>query len=371
MTSVAPPAVDFTGKSVADIESAIITTYEAVSGRKIYPGDPVRLFLESIATIIVQQRLLIDFSAKQNLLYYSTGDFLDQIGYLVGTPRLEAQSAIVTLRYTISAPQAGIFTIPAGEQATDGRTIFATTEVLSIPSGQTTGTVTASATTAGTVGNGLVPGQINIQVQPRPLVQSVVNTTTSSGGSAIEDDDSYRERIRLAPGQFSVAGPDDAYIYWTRSASQAIDNVSVVSPSPGVVHVYPLMQDGQLPTPDILALVDSVLSADNVRPFTDLVEVLSPTAVNYDINVQYWISSDNSPQAANIQTAVNAAVNEYTAWQRAQIGRDIVPDELTRRMLTAGAKRVNIISPTFTTLTGSEVAQHSSVLVTYQGVENA
>lgn len=371
MNSIAPPPVDFTGKDPAEIEAAIITTYEAVSERKLYPGDPVRLFLEAIAAIIVQQRVLIDYSAKMNLLYYSEGDFLDQIGFLVGTPRLTAQKSLTTLRYTLSTVQASAFTIPAGEQATDGRTIFATTEILTIPAGQTQGTVSAQALTAGIVGNGLVPGQINIQVQPRPLVASVSNTTTSSGGSEVEQDDAYKERIRLAPGQFSVAGPTAAYEYWARSASQAIDSVSVTSPVPGQVKVYPLMQDGQLPTTDILDAVNDVLSAETIRPLTDQVEVLAPTAVSYNIDVQYWISSENANQAVTIQAAVAAAVNEYALWQRSRIGRDIVPDELTRRMLIAGAKRVNIISPVFTVVADSAVAQQGTVNASYQGLENA
>lgn len=372
MSNVAPPAVDFTGKNPAEIEAAIITTYEAISDRKIYPGDPVRLFLEAVAAIIVQQRVLIDFSAKQNLLFYSEGSYLDQIGFLVGTPRLAAQPALTTLRYTLSAAQASVFTIPAGEQATDGRTIFATTETLSIAIGQTTATVAAKAITTGTVGNSLVAGQINIQVQPRPLVQSVTNTTTSSGGTEIEDDESYRERIRLAPGQFSVAGPTAAYEYWARSASQSIDSVSVVSPVPGQVKVYPLMQGGVLPTTDIINAVDDVLNDETIRPLTDQVQVLAPTAADYNINVQYWINQDNANQAVAIQAAVTQAVNDYALWQRSRIGRDITPDELTKRMLIAGAKRVNIISPTFTPLATSAVAQdNGAITISYQGIENA
>jgi len=372
MTSIAPPPVDFTGKDPAEIEAAIITTYEAIAARKIYPGDPVRLFLEAVAAIIVQQRVLIDFSAKQNLLFYSEGNYLEQIGFLVGTPRLPAQPALTTLRYTLSAAQSSVFTIPAGEQATDGRTIFATTEALNIGIGQTTGTVTAKAITTGAAGNSLVAGQINVQVQPRPLVQSVANTTTSSGGSDIESDENYRERIRLAPGQFSVAGPTSAYEYWARTASQAIDSVSVVSPVPGQVKVYPLMQNGALPTTDIINAVNAVLNTDSIRPLTDQVEVLAPTAANYVINVQYWINSDNASQAVSIQSAVTQAVNDFALWQRSRIGRDITPDELTKRMLIAGAKRVNIISPTFTTVANSAVAQdNGNITISYQGIENA
>ncbi|UNY40529.1 baseplate J-like protein [Pararheinheimera phage vB_PsoM_KLER1-1] len=365
------PPVDFTGKDAAEIQSAIITGYESVSGRKLYPGDPVRLFLQTIATLIVQQRVIIDYSAKQNLLYYAEDDFLDQIGFLVGVPRLDPQSALTSLRYTLSAVQPGVFTVPTGEQATDGRVIFATTENLNIPAGQLTGVVSAEALTSGTIGNGLLAGQINVQVQPRPLVSSVVNTTTSSGGAETEGNEQYRERIRLAPAQFSVAGPTDAYIYWARTANQAIIDVSVESPSPGEVKVYPLMSGGVLPTTDVIDAVHDVLSSDRIRPLTDLVEVLAPTAINYSVNASYWISAENTSNSFTIQSAVQQAVNDYVAWQRAKIGRDIVPDELIKRMVTAGAKRVLISEPVFTDVNGSSVAQDLTTTVNYQGIESA
>jgi phage-related baseplate assembly protein len=368
-----PPSVDFTGKAPGEIEASIITLYEATSGRKIYPGDPVRLFLETIAAIIVQQRVLIDFSAKQNLLFYSSGNYLDQIGYMYGddTERLPASEAIVTLRYTIAAPQLSVFTVPVGEQATDGKIIFATTTELNIPPGSLFGDVTAKALIAGTAANGLLPGQIKTQVQPRPLVQAVANVTTSSGGSAIEDDENYRERIRLAPGQFSVAGPTAAYEFWARSASQEIDSVGVDSPVPGEVKIYPLMRGGVLPTNDILQAVDAVLNSDNIRPLTDKVEVLAPNAVNYNIDVQYWINSQVTTNTAAVQSAVQAAVQAYAAWQKSRIGQDIVPDELTKRMISAGAKRVNIVEPVFTPVMPSEVAQDVIINVNFQGLENA
>ncbi len=41
-----------------------------------------------------------------------------------------------------------------------------------------------------------------------------------------------------------------------------------------------------------------------------------------------------------IQTAVQAAVNDYVAWQQAKIGRDINPDELIKRVRDAGAGRI-------------------------------
>jgi hypothetical protein len=67
------PKIEFASKNVAQIEADIITLYEAIAERKLAPGDPVRLFLQAIAALIAQQRLLIDYAAKQNLLAYASG----------------------------------------------------------------------------------------------------------------------------------------------------------------------------------------------------------------------------------------------------------------------------------------------------------
>ena len=81
----------FAEKDPAVIESEIINIYENLSGRTLHRADPVRLFLESIILIIIQQRNLIDFSAKQNLLAYASGSYLDHLGALLGVVRNEGE----------------------------------------------------------------------------------------------------------------------------------------------------------------------------------------------------------------------------------------------------------------------------------------
>lgn len=363
--------ITFAEKSATDIKAAIITTYEAIADRTLAPGDPVRLLLESVASIIINQRTIIDFAGKQNLLSYAVDIYIDYVAELVGVIRLAAKPAITTIEFTLSTTQASVYTIPAGSQVSGGALVFSTTEDLNIPVGSLTGQVAAECTTAGTEGNDLLPGQIKTLVQPLPFVASAVNVTTSSGGAERETDDSMVERIRLAPSSFSVAGPRDAYIYWSLTANQAIIDVAVSSPTPGVVDVRPLLENGEIPTSDVLDQVNDVLSADDIRPLTDNVQVQAPVASNYNIDVDYYIRSSDAQQAVTIQDNVDAAVNGYLLWQKLRIGRDINPDELNKRMLEAGAKRVIINSPVFTVLDETQVAQEGTVVVNYLGLEDA
>ncbi|NCC97879.1 MAG: hypothetical protein EOM02_13705, partial [Synergistales bacterium] len=81
------PDVLFATKNMSEVEQEVIHLYEKSADRSLAPGDPVRLFLLTLISIIGQQRSIIDFAAKQNLLAYATGDYLDHIGALVGVYR--------------------------------------------------------------------------------------------------------------------------------------------------------------------------------------------------------------------------------------------------------------------------------------------
>jgi phage-related baseplate assembly protein len=365
------PSITFAEKDAQKIESDIITAFEAIAERTLYPGDPVRLFLETIAAIIVQQRTLIDYAAKQNLLAYSAGDNLGHIGVLVGTTRIAATAATTTLRFTLSAVQPTAITIPAGTRAaTEGGLTFATSSVATVAIGSTYVDVAAVCTQIGAAGNDLAAGQINKIVDPIAYVASVANTTTSEGGADIEADDDYRERIRLAPESFSVAGPTGAYVYWAKSASSLIVDVSVTSPNPGEVEIRPLLTGGELPDTELLAAVDAVVNDVHIRPLTDQVTVLAPTAVSYDVNLTYYVAGSNSALATSIQAAVAAAVTEYVLWQKSALGRDINPSELIARIMAAGAKRVAVTTPVFAVVDAGSVAVADTITVTYGGLEN-
>ena len=365
----------FAGKAADEIESEIITAYENLAGRTLAKGDPVRLFLEAIVLMIVQQRSLIDYAAKQNLLAYAEGDFLDHIGAMLGVMRLEASNAMTTLKFTLSEPQLSAVIIPEGIRASPGggTILFATTESVEIPAGEKSVTVTEQCTLAGTQGNGYVAGQLKKLVDPFPFEMSVENVTESYGGGDIENDENFRERIQIAPESFSVAGPTGAYEYYARSAHQDIIDVAVVGPpdtEPGNVNIYPLILNGDLPTQEILDAVYEVCNAEDKRPDTDFVHVLPPEAVYFELNVKYWIDRKRATQAAQIQVAVESAVNGWVTWQRSKLGRDLNPSELNHRMVAAGAKRTEINSPEFKVLTASQVAILTLKTLTLGGLED-
>ena len=365
----------FAEKSADETEQEIIAFYENLSGRTLAKGDPIRLFLETLILIIIHQRSLIDYAAKQNLLAYAEGDYLDHIGALLGVMRLEASYAMTTLKFTLSEAQPAAVVIPKGIRVSPGggNILFETLSAVEVPIGETEATVTAQCTAAGTAGNGFIAGQIRRIVDPFPLELSVTNTTASNGGTDKENDENYRERIHIAPESFSVAGPRGAYDFYARSAHNDIVDVAIVGPpdiEPGYVRIYPLMNGGEMPSDEILSAVLETCNADDIRPLTDCVSVHAPEIVNYSLNVRYWIDRSKATQSTELQTAIESSAHDWITWQRSKLGRDINPSELNHKMIAAGAKRTEILSPAFTVLKAWEIGIPSTITITFGGLED-
>lgn len=165
-----------------------------------------------------------------------------------------------------------------------------------------------------------------------------------------------------------MAGPDGAYRFWAASANQLIVDVEVKSPTPGVVEIIPLLQGGEIPGEEILNAVAEKCNDEEIRPLTDNVTVRAPEVYNYDIKLTYWINKDDAAAVSSIQTTVEAAVQAYVLWQKSRLGRDINPSELIRRVMQAGAYRVDTGGLSYYEIDYDTVAIAQTVTVTYGGL---
>lgn len=365
------PEVNFVEADTNTIKAEIIAGYERAAGRSLAHGDPVRLFLESVASVIAHQHVLINDTGKMNLLAYARGDYLDHIGLLVGTYRMPAAAATAQFRVTLSAVRPDAVMIPKGTRISAAENVFFSLDQdVVVAAGATEIIVHGTCTEKGAVGNGYAPGEIKTIVDPIPYVQTMINTTRSEGGVDIERDDAFRMRIQEAPEHFSVAGPSAAYEYFAKSASALIIDVAVTSPSPGEVNVYPLLVDGGLPGDEMLREVDRVVNASDVRPLTDKVKVLAPTEEPYDLELTYYIDEVDSTREISTKAAVEQAIGDFVTWQRSKIGRDINPTELQYRIRAAGAKRVAVTSPQFVAVGETSIGVIRGKQITYGGLEH-
>lgn len=331
-----------------------------------------RMELYAAAAQIYQAMQYIDRQGKQSILKYSYSDFLDNLAIFKGVTRNPATPATTTLRFTLSAERDTATGIPQGTRvSTAGAIYFATDVYAEIPAGSTTVDVPATCTVAGTDGNGFAAGELATIVDPIPYVASVTNTTATEGGAEIESDDDLAERVFLAPGAYSTAGPEDGYLYHAKAYSAAIgDVVATSNQAAGTVDIVFIMADGSTPGEKMIEGLEGYLQGKTIRPMTDLVRVAAPQEVTYTINLTYYINRSDSAKAVTIQAAVAQAVADYQTWQRA-IGRDINPSQLVHMVMDAGAKRVTVTAPTYTAVDATKVsALQGDAVISYGGLED-
>ena len=367
------PDINFAKKDPAVIMSEIVAKFEQEVDRTLFPGDPLRLLLLTFTYYLVQQRSLIDFSGKQNLLRYAQDGFIQNIAALLGVVQNEARAAVTTMEFTLSTTLPNATLIPAGTRVTPGNKIFfATKDDTEIPAGALSARILAECVQVGDIGNGFLPGQINRLVDTFPFSYTARNIDESAGGADIESIESFRERIRLAPESFSSAGPYGAYEYWAKTANQLIVDVSVASPSPVVVEIVPLLKGGEIPIQSVLDEVYAVCSADTRRPLTDHVIVRKPEVVSYSLDYTYFISRSDAAVGLSIQSQVAQALEDFILWQKSALGRDINPSQLTKMLMKSGIKRVEIREPIHKPLEYFElgVADMTKINVIYGGLED-
>lgn len=333
-------------------------------------GDERRLLLTTCAYFLYQAYMFADDAGKMGLLKYARGKYLDNLGAMKKVPRNPARGATTTLKFKIAKERDFATGIPKGTRATAGNNLyFATMEYGEILPGEISTEIRAVCTTTGEAGNYFGVGEIGQMVDAVPFVSGVENVTVPENGQDTEEDESYRLRIYLAPAGYSNAGSEDGYRFFVLSFNPNISDIRVTSPKECEVHIYYLLEDGKIPGEESLKALKEYLEEETRKPITDRIVVYAPITKDYELELRYYINQSEGSQAAGIQNRVNQAVEDYLMWQSCKIGRDINPDELICRIKSAGAKRVEIISPVFTVISDNQVPKCSKKNVYYGGLE--
>lgn len=369
----------FIPTDTGEVVALLTALYEKITKTTVHPASPERLFIQYMANIIIQERVLSNYAANQNVPSRAEGENLDALAELTHiNGRPEAKPAVCKVRFSISEAQDTAILIRAGTRVTDpANTLIWETEADAyVPIGETSVELPVRCQTAGTIGNGYAAGQINTLVDVYDYYSECVSTTESGSGSDVPDDDEYYELMRASMDSFSCAGARGGYIFWAKQVSTEIADVIANSPTPGVVKLYVLMNGGELANEEVKGEVLAACSADEVRPLTDQVFVEDADVVDYDIDFTYYIQTGSSASAADIAAAVQSAVDKFNTWQCARLGRDINPSRLINLLMQTGIKRVDLKAPAFTVLrdgsnkTVPQVARIGTVTITNGGYED-
>lgn len=339
---------------------------EELLGREIQPAQVEQLILNFVT---YRELLLLNrFNAgmRQMLYQFSTAPVLDYIASLVAIERLPAARAGCTVQFTLVEGH-GTVLIPEGTRISsiDGAAIFKTDADIVVEPQANTVNVTALADIAGKGSNGYVPGAINKILDPLAFVALVENIDTTGGGSDVESDEQLRERIKLAPSQYSSAGSRSSYLFYAKSANALITDVSVSSPVPGTVLIVPLTEADTTPA-QVLDDIYNVCSAENVRPLTDTVIAAAPIRKDYNIAVDIVLYE--GADAATEQAAIIGVLEEYTKEKRAKLGLDIIRSHIAQKCRLANVYDVAVVAPAENLIITEEQFPHcTGITVTITG----
>lgn len=367
-----------------------LSTIENELGEKLDEGDEKKIFLKSLMPILVGISNKINDVANQNLLENSRGTNLDSLALnFYSTNRLQPTYSFCKGIVKLSKQQEEDILIKAGTKITpDGIAIFKVKEDVTISRGELEKDLVLIATSTGSKYNGYRIGEINYLIDPIPYVEKIYNTEISASGADIEDDKTYRERARLEIESKSTTGSEGAYEYFAYTADPSITGVKVITPAPGIVKILVVVDNGEIPSQEILDKVYNECSARDRRPLTDKVEVGTPNVKKYDIELTYFLDKNFATKEGRWRKEIEGekldckqgAINNFIKWQQEEVGKSINPDELRYKIQDAasyevegrkisGVRRILLTYPEYAVIEENELAKVENIKITYGGME--
>lgn len=336
---------------------------------KVFEGDKRYMFLSTLSYIISVLNAKSNLAFNQNFLSEAYGIGLDMYGANLNTPRLGSTKSVVKVKFTLAQERANNYIIPKGTRVTTPtQQIFATKVEAVIPKGKLSVEVDCQSIGVGAIYNDIQIGEITQLVDPLAFIQAVINTTVSSGGSDPEADEAYRERLKIAESQYSVAGSVLAYKYWTLKADPLIIDALITTPNPGEVDIKPILQGGELPEEVNLQRVREMFNKNINYPNTTKLTISTPEVLEYDIELTYYINKDNKQIESDLKTAIEKSVEEFIIYQKTNLNIYLNPDDLRKMLLNAGAYTVNITKPEFDKSASGKLTKVRTKNVSYGGL---
>ena len=260
----------------------------------------------------IEKAQLVQFTL-QNLLQIffvqtSYGKYLDYLGQVRGLTRLPATPSAGKVKF-IGQPGTVINAgtrVSTQSSANSSAIIFETAES-GVINEQGEVTVSSVCTEAGMIGN--VPaGVIVLMVEPVQGVASVTNPEPFTGGTDIEDDDTFRERILDAWRFPATSGNKAHYRLWAREVPGVGDaKVFPLWNGPGTVKVVIVDGNKRAANSELLDAVTTHI--EEMRPIGATVTVASAT--EKQINITANVSLAGGYTIGQVQQLYEESVTNF------------------------------------------------------------
>lgn len=153
-----------------------------------------------------------------------------------------------------------------------------------------------------------------------------------------ETDAQLRRRAQMAFEGLTVAGSKGSYIFHALSADPRVQDAMPITPTGGTVRVVVLSTEGDgSAAQELLDIVATRLSADDVRPMSDTVEVVSAEVIPFEVIAQ--LRAYPGPTQASVLERALASLNAYLASCR-KLGYGISISGLAAALYVQGVQNV-------------------------------
>ena len=317
-------------------------------------SDEFKMILEAFA--YREMHLRAEFNDLSNAFFLSTstGANLDNYAAFYNVERLQGAKPYANYEFELSAALDQDVTVPVNLVLTDETSTYEAIllEDVVISAGTTKGT--GSVELQLEIANSDV--KTEVITTSLPFVISASSTVDFLSGSDPESDENFRERILLSMADKSTAGSEETYKSFTFNADERIEDVAVLSSTPGTVEVYyySAVADQLMQT-----RVEETLNAKEVRPLTDTVVINTASEVSFTITADLKIF--DGQETATIYSAAMDSLNSLK-----KIGTDITLSEINDFLKVPGVKEAVISFPgENVSISTNEIGICSGTTITY------
>ena len=268
----------------------------------------VGVFVDLLSQNNLGTQIAIDNARRDAFIQTAIGTRLDEFGAVFAVDRKASGIAKGRITFTAALEQ----TIPAGTAVSTEDGLGYTTDEDVFVSGAEA-SIFITATREGEAYN-LENNTILIMSTDDEAIEGVSELV--SGGSDVEDDESYRTRIKLNLRNPPSGGTESDWIRWTLDfPDKQVGTVTAEKTATGEVTVYPTIIDNEnnIPTTTDVSNIKSYL--ENFRPIGTELIVKRAAAVNVPITFTELNVNDSAVQA-NIREALINLFND-----RAKVGQ--------------------------------------------------
>jgi phage-related baseplate assembly protein len=316
------------------LEQNLDIVKELLPDYKPAEGDNVMLVLRAFSYRELNLRALFNTLAKAFFLSTASGSDLDNLAEtLYGLYRLPGAKPYADMEFSLTATLPYDMLVPAGFELVDETGIHFAKLLNDVIIKEGEASAVGMIELQEYVASSNV--KTEIQVSPLPYLK-VKQLTPFANGSNPESDEDFKERIRISFANKSTAGSAMTYKAFTFSADERIEDVKVLSPSAGVVDVVYYSSEAD----DLMQeRIENTLTADDVRPLTDLVNVKKANERMFDVTGEITIKSGVDASSVYVE-----AINSLKTLSF-KIGENVSLAKIIHLLMVDGVVDVNLTNP--------------------------